>query len=527
MTFGICLLGGLLGVAWSTPLRRILVVGSDLPYPEGVACAEVLHLGVKEEQGRAHRHNLLALITGTLLAASLALLQALGLIASKLGGWLHTRIGIFGGGLNLSLALFAIGYLVGPAAGIAMLVGMLITLLIAIPYYTLNTLDTQLGMQAAQALSTHIRYIGVGCIGISAIQALLALLKPLWRGLASLLEKRSQQDEADRDLPLSAIILLILGCLPFIVWLLAGFLVSTSLPLHAWLLTGAVVFILATGLLIATVCGYMAGLIGSSNSPLSGIGILVIVAASALLLPLRLALPDATSTTFVAFALIVTAIVFASATLANDNLQDLKTGQLVGATPWKQQLALIVGVFAGALVIPWVLNLLTNAYGFQGVAGAGANALPAPQANIIATLAKGVLAQHLPWAPLLAGVTIGVIGILIDGLLKRRSHYQLPPLAIGLGLYLPPASIAMIVLGALAAAWLKPRLVDAVHQQRPLLLAAGMIVGESIFGILLAGWIVGSSNEHPLQVTTLNSGALGVGIFVLTLIVLLRQSRAV
>lgn len=518
ITFAICLLGGLLGVAWSTPLRRVLVVNSDLPYPEGVACAEVLEVGDNANQGPEHKSNLIALIGGAVIAAGFALLNAMGLVAGKIASWFHTREGIFGGGLDLSFALFAVGYLVGPAVGIAMLVGTLITLFFAIPHYTLGGLDIQLAAQVGEALSSHIRYIGAGCIGITAVWALLSLMRPLWDGIKSLLAKRGELAQTERDLPLSVISLLIVGSLPFIAWLLGGFLNTTDLPHHAGMIIGSLVFILVAGILVATVCGYMAGLIGSSNSPLSGVGILVTLAASALLLPLRMAVPDGNSQ-LAAFAIIVTSIVFAGATIANDNLQDLKTGHMVGATPWKQQLALIIGVVAGSLVIPWVLNLLAQAYGFQGMPGADPmTALPAPQAGIMATLATGLLEHQLPWQPLLAGVAIGIGAIIVDLLLRRSSsRYSLPPLAVGLGMYLSPLNIAMIVLGALAAGAIKWS--GRGDDQRPLLMAAGMIVGESLFGILMAVLIVSSGDKQPLQLLTNHwDGWLGGLLFLIAIL---------
>ncbi|CBL46010.1 Oligopeptide transporter, OPT superfamily [gamma proteobacterium HdN1] len=494
LTAGICLLGGLLGVAWSAPLRRVLVAGSDLPYPEGVACAEVLQVGDGQQHSAEQKHNLVILLWGALLAAGFAIMQAANLLASQASVWFRTRFGLMGGGIDLSFALFAVGYLVGPAVGVAMLAGMALTLLLGIPYFSYGTeFDASAG-QALRIMSGQIRYIGAGCIGIAAIWALLRLIRPLWQGIKGILKKQTDIPAQERDLPLSVIALLIFGSLPFIAWLLTGFLSETQLPYTGWLAGAALLFIVLVAFVIATVCGYMAGLIGSSNSPLSGIGILVVLAASLLLIPLRQTVPAEAHQGLIAFALIVTAIVFASATLANDNLQDLKTGQLVGATPWKQQVALMIGVIAGALVIPWVLNLLVEAYGFVGAAGADPKmALSAPQANIIASLARGVLEANLPWAPMMVGVAIGVASILVDESLRARGRFQLPPLAVGLGLYLSPMSIAMIVLGAFASAALR-----AKAGQRPVLMAAGMIVGESLVGILLAGVIVLTGKSQPL-----------------------------
>jgi putative OPT family oligopeptide transporter len=257
---------------------------------------------------------------------------------------------------------------------------------------------------------------------------------------------------------------------------------------------------------VSAVCGYMAGLIGSSNSPLSGIGILVVIGA-ALLLVLGVkpyVSPDA-SKALMAFALFTTAVVFNVAAIANNNLQDLKTGQLVDATPWKQQVALIIGVLAGAVVIPPVLNLVNQAYGFVGAPGAElrASPLPAPQAGLISSLAQGVIAADIDWSLIRMGALIGVGIILLDAVLARTTkHMRVPPLAVGLGIYLPTASTLMIVVGAIAG-WFFDR--AAVRTPKPedtkqlgVLLASGLIVGESTIGVVLSAIVVFSGVAAPL-----------------------------
>jgi putative OPT family oligopeptide transporter len=247
----------------------------------------------------------------------------------------------------------------------------------------------------------------------------------------------------------------------------------------------------------------MAGLIGSSNSPVSGVGILSIVTCAGLLL---LAIPVTAENTnaVVAFALFATAVVFAGATSTNDNLQDLKTGQLVGATPWRMQVALLIGVLAASAVIPPVLNLLATAYGFAGVAnthGIATNPLPAPQANLISALGLGVIGGNVNWRMLAAGAVIGVGVIILDSLLASRKLLRLPPLAVGIGIYLPPAATLPVSLGALIGWWYNRRAArrpDAEHAHRlGVLVASGMIVGESLFGIVNAGVIVASNLPAP------------------------------
>jgi putative OPT family oligopeptide transporter len=248
----------------------------------------------------------------------------------------------------------------------------------------------------------------------------------------------------------------------------------------------------------------MAGLIGASNSPISGVGILsVVVCASILVLAIH---PTADNRgTLVAFSLFITAIVFACATISNDNLQDLKTGQLVGASPMRQQIALIVGVAAGAAVVPWVLNLLAKAYGFAGAANVGVlshNPLPAPQATLISALATGVIGGQLDWNMIGIGALVGVALIILDEVLGVMRKLRIPPLAVGIGIYLPMSATFAVIVGALISWWYQRRtrtLPDPARAERlGTLVASGLIVGESVWGVINAGLIVALATEAPI-----------------------------
>ena len=261
------------------------------------------------------------------------------------------------------------------------------------------------------------------------------------------------------------------------------------------LIAGALIYIVIVGLLVAAVVGYMAGLIGSSNSPLSGVGILAVVGSSALLATfVKPLVGEEANQTLIAFALFVTGVVFTVGTISNDNLQDLKTGQLVDATPWKQQVALIFGVLAGAAVIPPILDLLNHAYGFDGMANAGPQALPAPQANLISDLARGVLKGSLEWQYLAMGVGLGVGVVIIDEILGLLKIIRLPPLAVGLAIYLPMSATFFVVIGSILG-WIYERAVGSgaygqVAKRLGVLLASGLIVGEGLFGVINAAIIV-------------------------------------
>jgi putative OPT family oligopeptide transporter len=278
----------------------------------------------------------------------------------------------------------------------------------------------------------------------------------------------------------------------------------------------AVPFVLIVGFLIAGICGYMAGLIGASNSPISGVGILSIVTCATILL-LFVDPAPATRPALVAFALFVTAIVFACATISNDNLQDLKTGQLVGAAPWKQQVALIVGVAAGAAVIPPVLNLLAQAYGFAGAANLNtvtSDPLPAPQATLISALAQGVIADNLDWRMIGIGAIVGVVVITVDEILRATNRLRIPPLAVGMGIYLPMSSVFAVVIGAVVSHWYNGRAARMRAPERAerlgVLVASGLIVGESLFGVLNAGLIVATSSDAPIALVGADFAAANV-----------------
>src|SRR5215813_4177251 len=271
---------------------------------------------------------------------------------------------------------------------------------------------------------------------------------------------------------------------------------------------GGVVYVILMSFFVSAVCGYMAGLIGSSNSPLSGIGILVVIGAALLLVfGIKPHVGPQAGNALIAFALFTTAVIFNGAAIANNNLQDLKTGQLVDATPWKQQVALIFGVIAGAFVIPPVLDLVNHAYGFVGAPGAEtrSNPLPAPQAGLISSLAKGVIAADIDWSLIRIGALIGVGIILLDEILARTTkHMRVPPLAVGLGIYLPTQSTLMIVVGAIVG-WLFDRRADRTPKpeatkQLGVLLASGLIVGEGIIGVVISAIEVFSGKDFPLSV---------------------------
>ncbi|MBS0570303.1 MAG: oligopeptide transporter, OPT family [Proteobacteria bacterium] len=524
VTFGICATGGILGVMYTIPLRRALVTDSDLPYPEGVACAEVLKVGAGEVKGNAAESvdassaGLKAVVWGSIVSAVFYVIVQTKIFASdvaqyfRLGG--DEKSSATGYDFSLSFALFAVGHLVGLWVGVAMLVGALIGWGWAVPHFTALHPEAGAAADVAQAAWSHyVRFVGAGAIAVAAIWTLAKLVKPVVGGLAGAMRASRARKEGkldtmprtEHDMPIGTVGLITLACLVPVGWLLWHFAGVAGLGDHAMLLAlGGVLFVIVLSFLVSAVCGYMAGLIGSSNSPLSGIGILVVIIAALLLvLFVKSLVPAEAGKALVAFALFITSIVFAVASIANNNLQDLKTGQLVDATPSLQQWALVIGVIAGAIVIPPVLDLLQHAYGFVGAPGADpARALPAPQAGLISALAQGVITNNIDWSLIAIGAGIGVAIILLDEILgMMKSSARLPPLAVGLGIYLPTSTTLMVVAGALAGAWFDRRAergpkADAV-KQLGVLLASGLIVGESLLGVIFAAIVAFSGNASP------------------------------
>ncbi len=552
---GICATGGILGVMYTIPLRRALVTDSDLPYPEGVACAEVLKVGAGQSPSadgaaavETDGAGLKAVLWGSIVSAAFYVIVQTRIFASSVTDYFRVggdRAGATGFDFGLSFALFAIGHLVGLWVGIAMLLGAAIGWAWAVPYFThLHWVAGDVATVAQAGWSDYVRFIGAGAIGVAAVWTLAKLMKPLVSGLAGAMSasrarKSGTLDELPRtehDMPMGVVGAISLLCLIPIGYLLWHFAVNNGLGGATWtLVIGGVAFVVLLSFVVSAVTGYMAGLIGSSNSPLSGIGILVVVIVALLLVVgVKPFLPAGADKALVGFALFITSIVFAVASIANNNLQDLKTGQLVDATPSMQQWALVIGVLVGAVVIPPVMDLLQHTYGFLGAPGADpARALPAPQAGLISALAQGVITGDVPWDMIGLGAGIGVAIIVLDEVLGlTRKGPRLPPLAVGLGIYLPTSTTLMVVVGALVGAWFdgrasrRPAKEADATKQLGVLLASGLIVGESLLAVIFAGVVAFSGKDAPIALVGkgFQTPAIWIGgiVFAATVTVLYR-----
>ncbi|WP_141453699.1 oligopeptide transporter, OPT family [Pseudoxanthomonas sp. z9] len=519
---GIAGLGGLLGVLFSVPLRRSMIVEDPLPFPEGKAAAEVLKAG--DNPGPGLKILALSGVIGAVvkLAAASGLrmipdtwTQSAYVGSSKVTAFLGT---------NLSPALLGVGYIVGLNVGIVVLSGAVLSWHIAIPLYQafFTGSDPALAASIANASSADaafaiwgakVRYLGVGAMLVGGVWTLFSLRKSLLKGIKSgFAAARSSSAggqallETERDLPMK--------------WMLVALVVFT-LPLLGlyqaivgqWHVSVPMTLIMiAAGFLFVSVSAYLAGLIGSSNNPVSGITISTILFASAVLVLLLgksgMSPVGAGGAPLGAVAAImIGAVVCCAAAVGGDNLQDLKAGYLVGATPWKQQLMLGIGAFSCALIMAPVLNLLAQAYGIGAPTPEHPNSLAAPQANLMASVARGLFGGELPWAMIGIGAVVGALVIAFDEWLKsRKARFRVPVLAAAIGIYLPLELMVPIFLGGLLA-----HLVERFHKVRAddeegrdrvhrpgVLFSAGLITGEALMGIAIAIPIVASARADVL-----------------------------
>ncbi|WP_416341373.1 OPT family oligopeptide transporter [Sphingobium yanoikuyae] len=533
-------LGGILGVMYSVPLRRALVTGSDLPYPEGVAAAEVLKVGAGSREGlEENKRGLAAIVMSSIAAAGFSIIAKTKILAEEAATFFKLGAGASSVSTSFSMALIGVGHLVGISVGAAMFVGLLISWVGIVPYLT-SPLPA--GADLADLVGTTFRmkarFIGAGTIGIAAIWTLLKILGPIISGIRSALNAAKVRKSGDagtlditeRDLPIGIVFGTILASLvpiAVLLWIFAqgGPIAANPVPIIGLTLA----YILVAGIVIASVCGYMAGLIGASNSPISGVGILAVLGASLILAAIYGSGHPEQSQALIAYALFTTAIVFGVATISNDNLQDLKTGQLVGATPWKQQIALVLGVLFGALVIPPVLDLLNSAFGFAGAPGAKATALPAPQAALISALAKGVLGGDLDWGLIGFGAGIGVVVVALDELLGKTGKMRLPPLAVGMGIYLPMALTLLIPVGAVIGhfynRWSLRQANPEFAERMGVLMATGFIVGESLFGVAFAGIVASTDSDAPLALVGESHWAVPLSVLIFAGVIVALYAR--
>lgn len=554
-TMLICAAGGTLGVLFTIPLRRAMVVNSDLPYPEGVAAAEILKAGNHADGDSGVKD----IAYGGVLAGLVAFLtNGLRVMADGASAWIQTGKAAFQLPMGFSLALLGAGYLIGIVGGIAMLIGVILTWGVAVPYFTMSgdiAADASLIDATMVVWKTKVRFIGVGTIGIAAIWTLLILMKPMIEGMVHSFRmlkggQAESEHRVDIDLSPKTMIYILIATVVLIVISLHHFIAAAPISPELSILLVVVCTFLAVfiGFFVAAASGYMAGLVGSSSSPISGIGIISVIVISLVLVSIGNAsglFETVDGQKFLtALTLFTASIVLTTATISNDNLQDLKTGLLVDATPWRQQVALIIGCFVGALVIAPVLEILYHAYGFSGALPRPdmdpSQALSAPQATLMTTISQGIFTNKLEWTYILTGVGLGAVLITIDAFLKKVSNkvFGLPVIAVGIGIYLPPSINMPVIVGAFLA-WIMTRHiaklgnkeVSAKAERFGTLFSAGLIVGESLMGVILAFIIAASvttgGSEAPLSLNLENWDTIGewLGLIVFIVGIVIFTSR--
>lgn len=565
-TFLICACGGSLGVLFTIPLRRAMVVNSDLPYPEGRAAAEILKVGSHSGDVAQSGSGMKDIVSGGAIAGIISLCaNGFKVLGDSMSFWLPVGSkGITQIPLGFSTALLGAGYLIGIASGIAILVGVLIAWAGFVPYLT-NMLAPDGGATAKFAMAvwkSKVRFIGAGAIGIAAIWTLITLIKPIIEGMKISVKSMNssaaerQTHRMDTDMSTKSVLIVLAIILIGLVITFWDFV--SAVPISAglmWtLVIVGVIVALLIGFFVAAACGYMAGLIGTSASPISGIGILATIISSLVVYFIasenNLFATEAGVQFATAMAIFMTSVVIAIASISNDNLQDLKTGQLVGATPWRQQIALLLGSVAGAVAIAPVLNLLYQAYGFTGAlprAEMDPNAaLSAPQATLMTTIAQGIFDSSMDWNYILIGVCVGVVAIIVNLILKSTTaSLTLPPLAVGMGIYLPPTLEVPLIVGSFMSYFVGRYLLARAKMRggelaeydveqsnrRGVLFASGLIVGESLIGVIIAVIIVLSvttgGGESPLQLVgpefESTAGWLGLLAFIFAAFYLIRR----
>jgi len=504
----IAMVGGILGALFTVPLRRALILKAQLRFPEGVATAAVLKTGHETDAEKSQQSlkiiGISALVGGFVKLGELAF----SIWSSALGGAIAIKGTIFGMGASLSPSLFSVGYIVGRNIGILAFTGGLISWAVAIPIYSyLYGFEGDNYFESANIIwNAKIRYLGVGAMVVGGIWSVIQLARPLIESiqlsLKTLKESSDNISLEERDLPINYVFVAIIAMLVPISLTYFGIIGS-------W--TSAIILsfvMLIFGFLFSAVAAYMAGVVGSSNNPISGVTIATILFSSLFIISFF----DIDSSKGAAAAILIGAVVCCAAAIGGDNLQDLKTGNIVGATPWKQQLMQLVGVVSAALTLGIVLTLLHEAYGI------GSSDLPAPQAVLMTNVANGVFAGNLEWGMIYAGAILGIIIILIDQYQAyRKADFRVPILAVAIGIYLPIELTLPIFIGGMLN-HIASKTASEEGKNNGLLIASGLITGEALMAIFIAVPLFFDKNYWPeLSLPSPFNDLVGIAIIAIIL----------
>ncbi|AYK02995.1 OPT family oligopeptide transporter [Legionella sainthelensi] len=509
--FFIAVCGGILGVLFSIPLRRILVHDQSLKFPEGRAIAEVLKSSVEKS-------GIKDILIGGALGGFIELMQTgFKIIANNWGYWFVVKRSLFGLGAGFSATMIGAGYLVGHDMAISIFLGAVISWLIALPIVShiypdfINHYPPE---QAATFLwNSEMRYMGIGAMLFAGVWTFLKLIKPLSKNIRASFNsfsskgKMDQLPRIDKDIPLPYILIGI-GAFAAILFLFFQLVlplgqVGLDNQYSPTLIFLAVLYVLFIGFIFSVITAYFSGMVGVTASPGSSVVISgMLFAAWLLLVAIDQMLPLPLSTEQIqaaeAITIMIGSVVTGIAAIANDNTQDLKVGQLVGATPWKQQLMLLLGVVISSLVIPPVMQLLFEVYGIAGVMphpNMDINqSLPAPTAALMAAITEAVFRNSLPWAMMLIGSCIILIIIFSNHFFKLRRYLNLSILGVAIGMYLPLSSSFPLFIGGMIALLVNKHLKKnnlvaeevVLRKQKGTLIACGLVAGSAIMDVLLA-----------------------------------------
>lgn len=544
---GLSLCGGIYGVLFTVPLRRFMITSPSLNFPEGTAIANVLKA---TGQGAQQLHFLL------LGAASSALIDlsqtGFRLVSSSMQYWTTRAGSLFGIGVGFSPALIGAGYIIGIEVGLTIFAGIVVGWIIGVPVigWAYGVPNADSSFSAAMMLwQSNIRYIGVGAMFVGGIWSVISLLKPLLVNMIAnrkaLHARPARVIRTEKDIPNSILYISILLMLIPVFFLLMYFsnqyLPGSTESFILAIATLGTLLILVLGYVIAAVVAYIVGLVGSSASPISGLTIITLIITAFCLELLSKHFTGVNHQGLIAIAIVISIAICVASAIANDTMQDLKTGQLVGATPWKQQIMLILGVVTSALVIPAVLELLFQAYGIAGTfprAGMDqSQALMAPQASIMATIVTSMFNHDLPWNMLFTGGCVASVFIVVDVIAKRYGH-SFPAIGIGLGIYLPLTASTPLLLGAIISYLVNrklrsnPQLTDEDHKacnSNAVLVACGYVAGASLMGVCLAIPFIIAGSSDALNLAPAGfapiAGLLGVATTLVLFYFLFRAAR--
>lgn len=523
----IALIGGILGVAFTIPLRRALIIEAKLAFPEGVATAEVLKTGGIErqssvktnEEDKAAAGSFKRLLIAAGIGALIKLLESgVGIISGSIStvkAWFSGKYLLLAN-FNLSPALIGVGYIVGLNVAILIFAGGVIGTLIGVP---LNWVFNHQAIMTAAGIKSNIgwqhlssaqwvklaheswqncRRIGVGAMMVGGVWSLVTLCKPVLQGFKASIKAYAhlKSDEGlartEKDMPLHYILLVVLISIVPLFFIFEHALADYP---HKYMIASLMTaMMLVLGFLFSSVAGYMAGLVGSSNNPISGVTIATVI-TSALILIQVMGNQGVAATLGPIAVIFLAGLICSAAAIAGDNMQDLKAGHILGATPWRQQIFQIIGVIAAAVAIPLVLELLHNAYGIgiKSPINPSSNPLAAPQAALMQALAQGIFSGNIKWNFILIGCGLAVIVIILDSIQQRRgAHFRFPVLAVAVGIYLPLGLSLPIFIGGVISHYVKKR---KTNSSKGLLIASGLITGEALMGVVMAAVTVYCFNK--------------------------------